>query len=64
MYKNLKWAVPEKIQTEGGGGFEDIELSAIISCQVPASYQPLAANKPLLALFSLFTYAVTQLAAV
>ena len=47
----------------GGGGVEDIELSAIIACQVPASYQPLAANKPLLALFSLFTNAITQLAA-
>ena len=66
MYKNLKWAIPEKIQTEVGvgvGGVEDIELSAIIACQVPASYQPLAANKPLLALFSLFTNAITQLAA-
>ena len=47
----------------GDGGVEDIELSAIIACHVPASYQPLAANKPLLALFSLFTNAITQLAA-
>ena len=35
------------------GGVEDIEVSAIIACQVPASYQPLATNKPLPALFSL-----------
>ena len=47
----------KKIQTVGGvrgGG---------IACQVPDSYQPLATNKPLLALFSLFTNAITQLAA-
>ena len=41
---------------------EDIEFSVIIACQVPASYQPVATNKPLLALFSLFTNATTQLA--
>ena len=33
------------------------------ACQVPDSYHPLATNKPLLALFSLFTNAITQLAA-
>ena len=49
-------------QGEGGGQVEDIEFSAIIACQVPASYQPVATNKPLLALFSLFTNATTQLA--
>ena len=45
----------KKIQTRGGGGR--------IACQVPDSYHPLATNKPLLALFSLFTNAITQLAA-
>ena len=44
------------------GGVEDIEFSAIIACQVPASYQPVATNKPLLALFSLFASATRQLA--
>ena len=44
----------KKIQTRGGGH---------IACQVPDSYHPLATNKPLLALFSLFTNAITQLAA-
>ena len=44
----------KKIQTRGGGR---------IACQGPDSYHPLATNKPLLALFSLFTNAITQLAA-
>ena len=34
-----------------------------IAYQVPDNYQPLATNKLLLALFSLFTNAITQLAA-
>ena len=55
VYKNLKWAIQEKNPNKGGGGR--------IACQVPDSYHPLATNKPLLALFSLFTNAITQLAA-
>ena len=55
VYKNLKWAIQEKKSKQGGGGH--------IACQVPDSYHPLATNKPLLALFSLFTNAITQLAA-
>ena len=54
VYKNLKWAIQEKNPNKGGGR---------IACQVPDSYHPLATNKPLLALFSLFTNAITQLAA-
>ena len=56
VYKNLKWAIQEKNPNKGGGGGR-------IACQVPDSYHPLATNKPLLALFSLFTNAITQLAA-
>ena len=55
VYKNLKWAIQEKNPNKGGVGR--------IACQVPDSYHPLATNKPLLALFSLFTNAITQLAA-
>ena len=46
----------------GWWGVEYIDFSGIVACQVPASYQPLATNKLLLALFSLFTNAITQLA--
>ena len=49
----------KKLKHGGGLG----QVAAIIACQVPAtSYQPVATNKPLLALFSLFTNATTQLA--
>ena len=46
----------------GWWGVENKEFSGITACQVPASCQPLATNKPLLAFFSLFTNAITQLA--
>ena len=62
VYKNLKWAIPEK-NPNREGGWGQLEFSAITACQVPASYQPLATNKPVLALFSLFTNVITQLAA-
>ena len=46
------------------GLFEkEIQTGGGIACQVPDNYQPLATNKLLLALFSLFTNAITQLAA-
>ena len=61
VYKNLKWVIPEKNPKKGLR--TQLEFSAITTCQVLARYQPLATNKPLLALFSLFTNAITQLAA-
>ena len=49
----------KKLKHGGGVG----QVAAIIACQVPAtSYQPVATNKPLLALFSLFASATRQLA--
>ena len=49
----------KKLKHGGGLG----QVAAIIACQVPAtSYQPVATNKPLLALFSLFASATRQLA--
>ena len=54
VYKNLIMGYSrKKSKQEQVGGVEDIEFSAIVACQVPASYQPLATNKPLPALFSL-----------
>ena len=49
----------KKSKKGGGVGWGQLEFSAITACQVPASYQPLATNKALLALFSLFTNAIS-----